>query len=665
MSGPLLLAVVAVAVVGSSGIFALALPRAPRLGQRLSTFAFLAGAGLGLAAAAGGLAGPPRTAQLAWSVPLGSLALRLDSLSALFLVPVLAIPALGSIYGLAYWPQAALGGRAVRLQLGYGLITAAMALTLLADDGVLFLVAWEVMALAAFSLVVTEQEKDEPRKAGLVYLAASHAGAFALFGAFAWIASWTGSFQFSAWRGLGVAGPEGVALWALLLVGFGSKAGLMPLHFWLPEAHAAAPSHVSALMSGVLIKTGLYGILRLSGVFAAPPPALGAAVLGLGIASAVLGVAFALAQHDLKRLLAYHSVENVGIIAMGVGLALLGRARRDPAMALLGFAGAALHVVNHATFKSLLFLGAGAVHRACGTRDIDHLGGLSRRMPRTAFLFLAGAVAISGLPPLNGFVSEWLVFLGSLRSLSAPRGDLLALAVLAVPALGLVGGLAAACFVKVQGAVFLGIPRSGAAERAHEAPPPMLLPMAVLAAACAAIGLAPAAVLPPLERAAAEWAGLPAGAMAAPAADAAASAWRVSLTALALLLALGALWLLRRAWLRGPQPRAETWGCGFTAPTARMQYTGSSFAEMLVQRFLWAFRPRVSLTPPRGLFPRQAAFAAEVPDTVLDRWLLPALRAGEALSARLRALFPAAVHFQAVLVLATLVVLLAWRFLLP
>ncbi|HEU4383073.1 MAG TPA: proton-conducting transporter membrane subunit, partial [Anaeromyxobacteraceae bacterium] len=403
---------------------------------------------------------------------------------------------------------------------------------------------------------------------------------------------------------------------------------------------------------------------RLSGLLAPPPPALGAAVLMLGIASAVLGVAFALAQHDVKRLLAYHSVENVGIIAMGAGLALLGRARGDAAMALLGFAGAALHVVNHATFKSLLFLGAGAVHHACGTRDIERLGGLSRRMPRTALLFLVGAAAISGLPPLNGFVSEWLVFLGSLESLSAPRGDLLAFAVLAVPALGLVGGLAAACFVKVHGAVFLGTPRSSAAEKAHEAPASMLLPMAVLAAACAAIGLAPAAVLPVLERAAAEWSGLDPGALATVAADAAASASRVSLAALALLAALGALWLLRWARLREPQPRAATWGCGFTAPTARMQYTGSSFAEMLVQRFLWAFRPHVDLEPPRGFFPRRAAFASEVPDTVLDRWLLPALRAGERLSARLRAAVPAGVHFQAVLVLATLVVLLAWRFLL-
>ena len=663
MKGPLLLAVLAVVLTGASGLLALALQRAPRLGQRLATLAFLAGAVLGLVAAAGGLSGPPQAARLAWSVPVGSLALRLDALSSLFLLPVMAVPALGSVYGLGYWPQAALAGKSVRLQLGYGLITASMALVLLADDGVLFLLAWEVMALSAFLLVVTEQEKEEPRRAGFVYLAASHAGAFALFGAFAWLASLAGTFQFSAWRGLSVAGAGGAALWTLLVAGFSAKAGLMPFHFWLPEAHAAAPSHVSALMSGVLIKTGLYGLLRLSGLLAPAPPALGAAVLGLGIASAVLGVAFALAQHDVKRLLAYHSVENVGIIAMGVGLGLLGRSRGDPAMTFLGFAGAALHVVNHATFKSLLFLGAGAVHHACGTRDLERLGGLSRRMPRTAVLFLVGAAAISGLPPLNGFVSEWLVFLGSLSSLSA-RGEPLAFAVLAVPALGLVGGLAAACFVKVHGAVFLGSPRSAEAEQAHEAPAAMLWPMALLAAACVAIGLAPAAMLPPLARAAAEWSGLPARALEATVADTAASATRVSAVALALLLAVGVLWLLRRARLRRPQPQAETWGCGFTAPTARMQYTGSSFAEMLVQRFLWAFRPHVSLEPPRGIFPQRAAFASEVPDTVLDRWLLPALRAAESLSVRFRARVPAAVHFQALLVLAALVALLAWRFLL-
>jgi formate hydrogenlyase subunit 3/multisubunit Na+/H+ antiporter MnhD subunit len=288
------------------------------------------------------------------------------------------------------------------------------------------------------------------------------------------------------------------------------KAGLIPLHFWLPPAHAAAPSHVSALMSGVVVKTGVYGLMRVTGLVDAPPESWGLALLAIGGVSAVLGVAFALAQHDLKRLLAYHTVENVGIIALGLGLALLGRARGVPALVVLGLGGAGLHVVNHALFKSLLFLGAGAVHHATGTRELDHLGGLARAMPRTALLFVIGAAAISGLPPLNGFASEWLVYLGLLDGLRRPGGDLLAYVTLGAPVLALVGGLAAACFAKVVGVVFLGSPRSHHADGAHEPPAAMLAPMAALAAACAAIGLFPAATTAPLARAAARSASRPA-----------------------------------------------------------------------------------------------------------------------------------------------------------
>src|SRR5512133_2025527 len=237
--------------------------------------------------------------------------------------------------------------------------------------------------------------------------------------------------------GLQLPGAAGTAAFLLALLGFGLKAGLMPLHFWLPPAHAAAPSHVSALMSGVVVKTGIYGILRVTGLLEEIPASWGTAVLALGGASAVLGVAFALAQHDLKRLLAYHTVENVGIIALGVGLALLGRSRGEPGLVLLGVAGAALHVVNHALFKSLLFFGAGAVQHATGTREIDHLGGLARPLRATSLLFVLGAAAISGLPPLNGFVSEWLVYLGFLGALG--RGAHLAFVAVGAPLLALVG----------------------------------------------------------------------------------------------------------------------------------------------------------------------------------------------------------------------------------
>ncbi len=662
----LLLTAGAIALTTSSGLFGVALHRRPVLGQRLSCAALCLGSALGLAAAAASLAGAaPEALHFPWSAPGGALALRLDALAAIFLVPILFVPAMGAIYGLAYWPQARLGSKAVRLQLAFGLITGSMVLLVVAANAILFLVAWEVVTVAAFLLVLTEHEKPEAQRASFLYLAAAHVGTFALFTAFCLEARQTGSFDFARWRGLAAAGPLGGWCFALLLVGFGLKAGLVPLHFWLPPAHAAAPSHVSALMSGVLLKTSIYGLLRLTGLFAAPPASWGMILTVVGIASGVLGVAFALGQHDLKRLLAWHSVENIGIIAMGAGLALLGRSRGDPALALLGFSGAALHVVNHALFKSLLFLGAGSVQHACGTRELDRLGGLAKAMPATAILFLVGAAAISGLPPLNGFASEWLVALGALQALRRPPGDVVAFAALAAPALALVGGLAAACFVKVHGAVFLGTGRTEEAARAHESPRAMLIPMAALAVACAAVGLLPQLWVTPLARAATAWAALPEGELAGPAREAAAAASKVSLVAALLLGAVGGLLLLRRRLARAPAPSSETWGCGFAAPTPRMQYTASSFAEMLVQRFSWALMPRVKLTPPRGPFPRSSSFQSEVQDTVLDRGILPAARGIDRAAAFLKPFFLGSrIHFHTVLLISVLVVMLAWRFVL-
>ena len=659
------LALAAVALATASGLFGVLLRRRPALGQGLSCAALCAAAVLGLAAAGRVLAGGDGFAvRLPWHEPLGSLAIRLDPLAALFLVPVLAVPALGSVYGLAYWPQERLGWKAARLQLFYGLVTGAMGLVLLSDNAMLFLVGWEVMAVAGFMLVRSDEERPEAQRASWVYLAAAHVGTFAIFALFSVVGSARGSFDFAAWRELPAAGAAGSWLFALAVLGFGIKAGLVPLHFWLPGAHAAAPSHVSALMSGVLLKTGIYGLLRTAGFFEAPPAAWGMILLVLGSVSGVLGVGVALAQHDLKRLLAYHSVENVGIIAMGAGIALVGRARGDPALVLLGFAGGALHVVNHAFFKSLLFLGAGSVHHATGTRDIEHLGGLARAMPRTALLFLVGAVAICGLPPLNGFVSEWLVALASFRGMGLPRDDRAAYVVLAAPVLALIGGLAAACFAKVHGTVFLGQARSAEAAGARESPRSMLVPMAILALACAAIGLAPALALPPLSRTAAAWAGMPAEAFAPALAAAVAAARWVSVVAAALLAAAGLLAVLRRrlSALEAPAPLVDTWGCGYAWPSARMEYTGSSFAQILVQGFRWVLFPRVRLDPPRGLFPRTARFATDVPDAVLDRAILPAVRAFELATGKVRGLFPGRIHLYAVLVLLALVAMLAWRF---
>ena len=653
----ILLAAAAVALPALSGLAAVLLRRRPEVAERAACAVLCAGAAAGLVAAGVALAGGPPAASAA-------LGLRLDALSAVFLAAIAIPSAAGAVYGLGYYPQAEHGGRAIRLQVFYGIAVGGMALLVLAANAIPFLVGWELMALSNFFLVHTEHDRIEVQRAAFLYLVATHVGTLALFAVFALLARAAGSFELTAMRGLAPAGALGTPLLVLALLGFGTKAGLMPVHFWLPPAHAAAPSHVSALMSGVVVKTGIYGLLRLTELLAPPPVAWGVTVLAVGAVSAVLGVAYALAQHDLKRLLAYHTVENVGIIVLGTGLGLLGRALGQPALVLLGIGGAALHVFNHAVFKALLFLGAGAVHHATGTRDLDRLGGLARRMPATALLFLVGAAAIAGLPPLNGFVSEWLVYLGFLDGLGRPGGDLLAFTALGVPVLALVGGLAAACFAKVVGIAFLGAPRTPEAAGAHEAPRTMLVPIAGLAAICAVIGLAPAAVLPPLRNVAAAWAHLDPAALDGAAARAGAGAARVSLVAALLLAAAAALVALRRRRLAAHPPAAavETWGCGFAAPTARIQYTGSSFAELLLRRFSWAVVPRVQGTPPAGPFPAPASFHTDVPDAVLDLAVAPTARAYHWAAIRARLLYLRRIQFQILLILATLLAVLAWGF---
>jgi formate hydrogenlyase subunit 3/multisubunit Na+/H+ antiporter MnhD subunit len=644
----------AIALPALSGLAAAGLARRPALAQGVTCAALCAGAALGTAAAAGVLSGA--TAEAA------GLALRLDAVGAVFLVAICLVSAAGAAFGLRYHRQADAPGAAVRLQVFYGLAVAGMVALVAASNAIVFLVGWEVMALSNFLLVLTDHDRPESQRGAFLYLAATHVGTLALFAVFALLRQAAGSFDFAAMAGLPAGGAVGTRVFLLALVGFGLKAGLIPFHFWLPPAHAAAPSHVSALMSGVVVKTGLYGLLRVTGLFDGIPAWWGAVILAAGALSAVLGVALALAQHDLKRLLAFHTVENVGIIALGIGLGLLGRARGEPGLVLLGFAGAALHVVNHALFKSLLFLGAGAIQHATGTRELDRLGGLARGMRATAVLFAIGAAAIAGLPPLNGFVSEWLVYLGFLRALGRPDG--LGYAAVGAPLLALVGGLAAACFAKVLGVAFLGTPRTPEAWHAHEPPPAMLAPMAALAAACAAIGLAPAALVPPLGRAAAAWSRLPAHLLAGPADDAGAGAARVSLVALALLALVAVAFAVRRRRLAArPAVRAvETWSCGFAAPTARIQYTGSSFAELLVGRFRWGVPVHREERLPEGPFPAPASFRSHALDPVLDLALVPAARAYGWITERARRLNVRRIQLQMLLVLATLVAVLGWGF---
>jgi hydrogenase-4 component B len=600
-----------------------------------------------------------RTLHRAWPVPGGHLAIQVDAISAIFVFQIALLALLGAVYGLEYWSQRSHPYEGRKLRAFYGAVTAGMLLLVVAQSAVLFLVGWEIMALSAFLLVTTEDEKPPVREVGYVYLVATRAGTLCLFAMFALLGAASGTLDFAGWPPA-LASPLGDAIFVLGLAGFGLKAGVMPLHIWLPGAHASAPSHVSALMSGVLIKTGIYGLVRLTALRDAPPLWWGYTLVALGVVSGVLGVSFAIAQHDLKRLLAYHSVENIGIICMGLGVAVLGRSLGRNELVALGIAGALLHVCNHGLFKALLFLSAGSVLHATGTREIDRLGGLLRCMPRTGLAFLVGAVAICGLPPLNGLISELIIYLGLFRASTERAGPAL-VAALAAPALALIGALALACFVKVFGAAFLGQARTSAAERAHEGGPAMLWPMAILAACCFFIGLAAAPVSRVLDIAVGAWAGPSASVPRLRSIVPLVSISGMSATLL-LLLALLALLAAARGLPRSASSPLGTWDCGYATPTARMQYTSSSFARLLVSLLSWALRPQVHeprIEPP---FPTLAAsFRSHVPDIVLDRSLLPALSIADRFLARLRPIQRGSVHLYLVYMLAALIVLLLWR----
>jgi hydrogenase-4 component B len=656
------LVLVGLVLAAVSGLPGLLLSRTSAAGQWLTTGVAVAGAAVGLTgvgvfwASAGG-----ERIQLPWPmVPGAEFDVAVDGLSALFLVPIFLVSLLGGVYGLSYWKRTDHADNGRKLRLFYGVLTAGMALLVIARNSVLFLVGWEVMALAAFFLVTTEDTEPAVRDTGWIYFVATHTATLALFALFALLRAAGGSFTLQPLAPGALTPGQATAVFVLAVVGFGIKAGIMPLHVWLPSSHAIAPSHVSAIMSGVILKMGIYGLVRVLSLIPEPPLEWGATVLGLGVVSGVLGVAFAIGQHDLKRLLAYHSIENIGIIVMGVGLALAGRSLGQAEWVVLGLAGALLHVWNHALFKGLLFLSAGSVILAVHTREIDHLGGLARRMPRTAACFLVGAVAICGLPPLNGFVSEFLIYLGLFRTLGLDDGPSWPAAALAAPALALIGALAVACFVKVFGAVFLGTARSEPAGHAHEAPASMIGPMAVLAGCCFVIGLAPTVAAPALDEAVATFA--PELTPVAPAVAAAAPLGLVSGLAVALVAALAlagfALWLHTRSHPTGTGP---TWDCGYAAPTRRMQYSSSSYAQMLVGLFAWVLRPRERQPRVAGLFPLKTSFHSEVPDPVLDEAVLPAFRHAAWLLSWFRVFQRGSIQAYLLYIFLALVALLLWR----
>ncbi|HET6378299.1 MAG TPA: hydrogenase 4 subunit B [Methylocella sp.] len=591
---------------------------------------------------AGG-ASPAPSLTLPLGLPWLGAHFRFDALSAFFLAVINLGGAAASAYGLGYGRHETGPQRVLPF---YPLFLGGMSLVVLADDAFSFLFAWEFMSLASWALVMAHHRDEGNARAGLVYIVMAAFSTLALLLAFGLLAGTAGDYSFEAIRARPALPYEAALVLGLALLGAGSKAGIVPLHVWLPLAHPAAPSHVSALMSGVMTKVAIYGFVRIVFDLLGPPGWWWSIpVLAAGGGTAVMGVLYALMQHDLKRLLAYHTVENIGIIFIGLGLALAFRSSGMLPAAALAITAGLLHVFNHSLFKSLLFFGAGTVLTATGTRELDHLGGLIHRMPWTAFYFLVGCAAISALPPFNGFVSEWLTFQAILLSPGLPSWGLKLLVPTVGALLALSAALAAACFVKAFGIAFLGRPRTEQAKGAHETGLAPLGAMSVLAALCLIAGIVPGIFIDALGPAALEITGqrmprqfgMP-WLSIVPAAESSSSyngllvfffiAASASLTAFIIHR------FASRAMRRGP-----AWGCGFPHLGPSAQYSAGSFAQPLRRVFgTYVFRAReqIGMPPPGDLAP--ARFHVDLHDLAWDLIYTPVTGAVSLAATRLNQL---------------------------
>jgi hydrogenase-4 component B len=604
---------------------------------------------------------PPSTISLPLGLPWLGAHFRLDALSAFFLAVVNLGGAAASLYAIGFGAHETAPMRVLPF---YPAFLAGMSLVVLADDAFSFLASWEFMSLTSWALVMAHHRVGDNMRAGYVYLIMASAGTAALILTFGLLAGPDGGYTFAQMR---AAHPEFAAAIVLLaLVGAGSKAGLVPLHVWLPLAHPAAPSHVSALMSGVMTKVAVYGFVRIAFDLAGEPAWWWSiVVLALAGITAVMGVLYALMQHDLKRLLAYHTVENIGIIFIGIGLALAFKAHGMAAAAALALTAGLLHVFNHSVFKSLLFFGAGAVLNATGERDMEHLGGLIHRMPQTAFFFLVGCAAISALPPLNGFVSEWLTFQAILLSPQLPSWGLK----LIVPAVGallaLSAALAAACFVKAFGVTFLGRPRTPVAERARETDRFSLAAMGFLAALCLVAGIVPGIFMDALAPAVTslvgqrlptqtgvEWLSI------VPIAESR-SSYNGLLVFLFMIIsgtfAASAIHRLASDRLR----RAPPWDCGYPDPSPATQYTADSFAQPIRRVFgtvVFRAREHGEMPPPGDTGP--ARLTVTVRDLIWETLYAPLAGGVSAAADRLNHLQFLTIRQFLSLVFAALIILL-------
>lgn len=514
-----------------------------------------------------------------WPALVNGLKLTVDRLSAFFILVVNITVFVGLLYSKGYLKPYFKTKNSLSFSihfLSYLFLYLSMILVLMIRNGLAFLIVWEIMALSSFLLVIFEAEDRTVLKTGISYLIQMHIGMFFLMIAFLLVGKATGKMSFDT-LGLYFSVHSNFLLFILFFVGFGIKAGFVPLHTWLPEAHPAAPSHVSGVMSGVMIKMGIYGIMRVLLAVRSDLLPIGITILVISVISGVYGVMMAIMQHDLKRLLAYHSIENIGIIGIGIGLGVIGMAINNPTLSLLGFSGGLLHVLNHSLFKSLLFFNSGSVYHAVHTRNIEQMGGLMKKMPYTSILFLAGSLAICGLPPFNGFISEYLIYVGMFKSLSAASIYPSILILGTIVGLALIGGLAIFCFTKAFGIVFLGEPRSENAGKANEVSMGMIFPQFITVIFIVAIGLASVLFVKPVFTIISQ--GFNISDITPVTSNLINNLTQISILGGIFVLMVVVLLVYRHYHLKSIKiSYGPTWGCGYSAGTSKQQYTATSYA---------------------------------------------------------------------------------------
>lgn len=634
------------------------------MGARLGPVFCVVSCLLGFVAALSSLiTAEPATFAFEWSLPVGRFGLLLDPLAGLFLLPVFLLGAASAVYGASSLSgHSAPDGKNPNLGAHWGfflLTVLGLALCLTADNVFFFILSWELMSIAPFFCITLDHHHENVRQAGLDYLIAAHLGAACILGMFLHFGHLAGSLEFAVMGETALASRDIALLFLLGLIGFGAKVGLVPVHVWLPRAHPIAPSHVSAFLSGALIKAGLYGLLRLMTLLGPVAPWQGMTLIGVGLATALLGIIFVLSRQDLKTMLAYSSVENMGIILLGLGIGVVGVAHDLPGLGLLGFAGALLHVLNHALIKGLLFFCAGNVLHHTGTTALSKLGGLIRRMPSTTVCFGIGAMAIAGLPPMNGFLGELLMYIGAGKTAFALDFRAATPLFMAVAGLALVGGLAAAAMCKAFGLAFLGEPRTAAANEAREAGPGGRAVIRIMALACLAMTFAAPLLLMLVLPAAALFTGPPESDIV-----------RMALRTLTMMVFIAAglsalfavlLFIRRRRKSASFIHAPGTWDCGFLAPSARMQYTGDSFSEPLTT----LFQPISGVSRQESLakeyFPDRGRVTVNAEDWVETRGVRTFFRTMARLCEALHVLQHGKTHLYIATVVGSLIVLLVLR----